>query len=147
MYVYVSKYHGHLCNMANICAQSGIRKQYFAAKPDSCISIIYIPTYSPFFLSLTTSRISLFCRYCVFRKIFMSVPNKARFSTNIKSCHCHKCVGCHVTLKRQIFHIKNSKAISHPKMYCQYFSYCLISCTFVASDVSLLLNQIKISQF
>jgi len=89
------------------------RKQYFTAKADSCTSIIYLSTYLPFFLSyflsLATSRISLFCRYCVLMKIFMTVPNKARLSTNIKSCPCHKCAGCHVTLKKADFFVSRTQ--------------------------------------
>jgi len=108
MYVYVSKYHGHLSIMAYISAKSEIRKQYFAAKADFCILIIYLSSYLLTFLSLATSQISLSCRYCVLMKIFMSVPNKVRLSTNIKSCHCHKCAGCHVILKKGIFFISRT---------------------------------------
>ena len=73
---------------------------------------IYLSTYLPFFLSyflsLATSWISLFCRYCVLTKIIMSVPNKARLSTNIKSCHCCKFAGCHVTLRKADFSISRT---------------------------------------
>jgi len=118
--------------MAYIGAKSEIREQYFAAKSDSCISIIYLssyPFFRSYFLSLATSHISLFCRYCVLMKIFMSVSNKVRLSTNIKSCHSTSVLGVMWPQKKHIFHIKNSKAISHPKMYCEYFPYSLISCT------------------
>lgn len=97
-YVYVSKYYGHLSNMDYISAQSETREQYFAAKSDACL-LICLSTY----LSLATSWISLFCRSRVLTKMFINVPKKARLSTYIKSCHCHKCSECHVTLKKADF--------------------------------------------